>query len=279
MAKTEMVNVLLHGIFGYNFGPDYIDAYAPAVCHHINKVSASRDLGHAVPLPRADFELTGVIAGSQFLPDESKSPLVTLPKNTVIDEFGKRHSMIRLPYPKNVKSISPIDAYYVKSIFAGRDAPGLNSVVPFPSMHIFSYERAIDTQLVLIPTDEQIAIRGGATATAINLDQLKSDASDGYTNAHIWCTLPPNMPDTPSMPSEEGHLRRGFAALIDLFPTLEITIEIPDEYSPAADRPEVLPPGVISCDVDPGRPKCTAATIVYGHVNCHYANIMTVSQP
>ena len=69
----------------------------------------------------------------------------------------------------------------------------------------------------------------------------------------------------------DGHLRRGFAALIDMFPRIKVTIEFPDGFTPEAVK-DNLPPGVVCCDVDPGRDGCTH----FGHVNCHYANVLFV---
>jgi hypothetical protein len=69
----------------------------------------------------------------------------------------------------------------------------------------------------------------------------------------------------------EGHLRRGFHSLVDMFPLIEIGIEIPDGFTPEA-VPDPLPPGVTACDVDPARKGCPH----FGHVNCHYANVLFV---
>jgi hypothetical protein len=285
MAKKGIVNVLLHGIFGYHFTRECIEAYAPAVCMHINMVSESRDLGTAVPLPRADFRLTGVVPGCRFPPDQSKSPVVPLPKGTKIDEFGKRHCIIRIPYPASPDDVWPLDPYVVGSIYAGSQAPYLNSVTNLPSMHAFSYERD-GSCLELVPSSAPYPIHQGEEANPIDLDCLVSDAPDGYTNVHIWCTLPPMLVAefaeqnfTPT-----GHLRRGFASLIDLFSTVEVTIEIPDGFTPEQ-APEVRPLGVCCLDVDPARQNCDEEAIkiasdprlMYGHVNCQYSNIITVA--
>ena len=72
----------------------------------------------------------------------------------------------------------------------------------------------------------------------------------------------------------EGHLKgEGFAALVDMFPLLEVTIQFPDGFTPEPADPEILPAGVQTCDVDPGR--CGHAPD-FGHVNCHYANLLAV---
>ena len=102
------------------------------------------------------------------------------------------------------------------------------------------------------------------------LDDLPSDAPPGYTNLHIWCTTPP-MDASGHGYTPEGHLRRGFAALIDMLPGIEITIQFPDGFTPAPADSESHPQGVSWCDVDPGRDECIPDI---GHVNCHYANVL-----
>jgi hypothetical protein len=108
----------------------------------------------------------------------------------------------------------------------------------------------------------------------ILLDDLESDAPDGFTNLHIWCTTPPMDMDVVGY-TREGHLRRGFAALVDLFPLLEVSIQIPDGFTPEPAVSEALPAGVQSCDVDPGRDGCGHIPD-FGHVNCHYANLLAL---
>jgi hypothetical protein len=264
---ADQVNVLLHGIFGYVFTPKWIEAYAPAVCGHVYKVSRSRSLAQTKPLPKSDFSLTGVRAGWPFQPDPKASPVVPIAKNTIIDEFGKRFCKICLPYPTVFEGqgqrIWTMDTAYVGSIFCGRDASPLNIVQPFPSMHILSYER---DQCGL-----QFEMDDGSSQ--IPLDDLPSDAPAGFTNLHIWCTTPPmDMGDMGYTP--DGHLRRGFSALVDMYPLLEVTIQFPDGFTPEV-GPETLPPGVQTCDVDPARAGCGLSPRI-GHVNCHYANILAV---
>ena len=86
-------------------------------------------------------------------------------------------------------------------------------------------------------------------------------------NVHIWCTIDPDDMSLHGM-SPDGHIRRAFAALVDLFPTLEVTLQIPDKFSPTP-CDEVRPPGVTRCDVDPGRKDCKK--VDFGKVNCHYS--------
>ena len=142
---ADQVNVLLHGIFGYVFTPRCIEAYAPAVCGHIYQVSRSRSLSQTKDLPKSDFALTGVQAGWSFPPNPKASPVVSLAKGSIVDEFKKRFCKICLPYPKAFDGqqmpMWTMDAYKVGSIFSGRDAASLNTVQPFPSMHALCYER------------------------------------------------------------------------------------------------------------------------------------------
>jgi len=260
------VNVLLHGIFGYVFTPKYIEAYAPAVCGHMYKVSRSRTLADTKELPNTNFVLTGVQAGWPFKPDPTVSPVVPLTKGEIIDEFDKRFCKISLPYPTifdgQGKPMWAMDAFQVGSIFGGRDAGALNSVQPFPSLHVFVYER-----------DQgglQFEMLDGTSP--IPLDDLESDAPYGFTNLHIWCTTPP-MDLSHHGHTPDGHLRKGFAALIDMFPLLEVTTQFPDGFTPKPADSEPLPAGVQFCDVDPGREGCIFR---FGHLNCHYANVFAV---
>ena len=99
---ADKVNVLLHGIFGYVFTPQWIEAYSPAVCGHIYRVSRSRSVdipGYYKPLPASDLILKGVQVGWPFHPCPKRSPVVNLAKGAMIDEFNKRYCKIRLPYP------------------------------------------------------------------------------------------------------------------------------------------------------------------------------------
>jgi hypothetical protein len=261
---VERVNVLLHGIFGYVFNSACIEAYVPAVSGHIYKVTRSKSLEKAKDLPRSNFRLIGVKSGCAFSPDPKKSPVVRIKKNTTIDEFGKRFCKISLPYPSTFEGpgqlIWAMDSYKVGSIFSGRDSHHCNSVQPYPSMHAFVYER------------DRCPLRFEMGDTYIDLDDLPSDTPVGITNLHIWCTTPPMDMDGHGH-TPDGHLRRGFAALVDLFPLLETTIQIPDGFTPVA-APESRPYGVECCDVDPGRDGCAH----FGHVNCHYANLLAVEE-
>ena len=188
-----------------------------------------------------------------------------------MDEFGKTYCRIRLPYPTifdgHGKPMWTMDAARVGNIFSGRDASYLNGVQPFPSMHALCYQRG----------EGGLRFEMSDGSGEIPLDDLASDAPDGYTNLHIWCTTPPMAPDYPMHMTADGHLRRGFAALVDLFPALEVTIEFPDGFTPAPADQEPLPAGVGRCDVDPSRAGCKSGLVpMIGHVNCHYANLLAV---
>lgn len=270
---ADQVNVLLHGIFGYVFTPRYIEAYAPAVCGHVYKVSRSRSMAEVKTksLPKSDFALAGVQAGWSFPPDSKVSPVVPLAKGAIVDEFRKRFCKICLPYPKAFESqgkpMWAMDAFKVGSIFSGRDADALNSVQPFPSMHALCYERA---QGAL-----QFEMCDGTDPIPLEDLDPDSDTPAGFINLHIWCTTPPMDMDLHGL-TPDGHLRRGFAALVDLFPQLEVTIQFPDGFTPAPADQEILPDGVQKCDVDPGREGCVSRIPEFGHVNCHYANVLAV---
>lgn len=268
---ADRVNVILHGIFGYVFTPKCIDAYTPAVCGHIYAISRSRQVWipqRIKELPNSDVVLSGLQSGWSFVPNPKESPVVPLEADAAIDEFKKRRCKISLPYPTipdaQSKRYWAMDESHVGSIFGGRDAAGLNQIQPFPSMHVFSYERDGSPLQFELPRGENMTV-----------DDLEADHDTplGFTNLHIWCTTPPMDMDLHGR-TKDGHLRRGFAALVDMFPTLEVTIQFPDGFTPAAPKSEALPQGMQRCDVDPGRESCRSPEI--GHVNCHYANIMAV---
>jgi len=256
MAK--IVNVLLHGIFGYVFGKNHIEVYVPAVCGHVYKAGRASNGVGAQQLCRTEYTLAGVHGGSRVLPDCNVSPVLSLPPKTVIDEFGKRYCKIHLPYPAPFPGckdqMCAVDRYKVGSIYAGRDAGPLNKLKSFPNMHIFVYELRGDS----------LKLENLSGGEPIDLTNPTGDV----INVHIWCTTPPMDMDTHGS-TRAGHLRKGFAALVDMFPTHEITLQIPDGFTPAADT-EALPDGVGKCDVDPGRAGCAH----FGEVNCGYANIM-----
>jgi len=155
-----------------------------------------------------------------------------------------------------------MDAYEVGDVFAGRDSTPLNGMNCCPSMLIIAYARS-EKFLRLDPDD------GGV---GIDLSSLTPQPGTSIVNLHIWCTINPADMAMSGM-TPEGHIRKAFAALVDLIPTVETTLQIPDRFSPAACA-ESHPPGVGPCDVDPGRPGCIA--IAFGKVNCHYSNLIFV---
>jgi len=273
----EKVNVLLHGVFGYLFTADYIEAYVPAVSGHIYKVSQTREIQKsdgreaekliAECLPREDLKLVGIVRGKKIDLDPKISPVVKMRKGSTFDEFGKRFCKIFLPYPNssngNEKIMFPLDKFHVGSIFSGKHGSHCNKVQPYPSMHAFVYERD-RMPLQFERCDGKDPIR---------LDHLRRDADTphGVTNIHVWCTTPP----MDMAHASDGHLRRAFPALVDIFPGLEVTIQIPDGFTPAAAEIEERPYGVTLCDVDPSRKECASH---FGHVNCHYANLFAVEE-
>jgi hypothetical protein len=284
MAK--LVNVLLHGIFGYVLADDYIYAYTPCVCGHIYKTStgSGKSLDDADDFNRGDYALLGVLTGSAFPFPVDRYPQVpiALDAKHQIDEFGKRYSMFRLPYPESLHRVCALDKYQVGSIYAGRDAGPLNGseldpscVGQVASLHMFTYaEDGTTLQLAsLDPVSGEIGrgapILVGKTFTRVGRDRV--------TNFHIWCTTPP-MDMKKDGYTAEGHLRRGFASLVDMFPRIEVTIEFPDGFTPKAVSDQA-PLGVSSVDVDPTRdrePGRNGISPYFGHVNCHYANILFV---
>jgi hypothetical protein len=138
----------------------------------------------------------------------------------------------------------------------------LNKVSACPSLLAFVYPWSGET-VQLEPDDLSDPIVFGVSSNNANVVML---------NAHIWCTLAPGSMQQPgsSHVKGDGHLRRAFSALVDLFPDLELTIQFPDGFSPTQ-ADESRPLGVSFCDVDPGRKGCSTP---FGKVNCHYANLV-----
>jgi hypothetical protein len=261
----DIVNLLLHGVYGYILRKDYLEAYTPAVYGHIYK-AGGLDFKTAQQLRRVNYNLRGVSGdpGERFRPDPLKFPLVPLPDSAPVDPFGKRYCMFRLPYPAKIQGYTDrlfaVDAYEVGNIYAGRDCSPLNKLDCCPSMLIIVYARS-EKFLRLDPDD------GGV---GIDLSYLSPNPGTNIVNLHLWCTINPEDMAMSGM-TNEGHIRAAFAALMDLVPPLETTLQIPDRFAPTACA-ENYPPGVGRCDVDPGRDGCSL--IQFGKVNCHYANLI-----
>jgi hypothetical protein len=257
------VNVILHGVFGYVFRQNNFQVYTPAVCGHIYR-AGGKDYKKATSLRRLiEYTLTGVAGDASGRPktDPLHHPVLPIQADAQIDCFDKRFCSFRLPYPREIKGVQqfvPVDAYVLGKVYAGRDATPLNSLEDCPSCLILVYERD-NTALKLLPDDGSVPI---------DLGYIDPNPGGESVNVHIWCTTDPEDMAMAGM-TPEGHIRKAFAALLDMFPH-EITIEIPDGFSPTA-CDENLPEGVTRCDVDPGRPNCPGR---FGKVNCHYSMVM-----
>jgi hypothetical protein len=259
------VNVILHGVFGYVFRQNNFQVYTPAVCGHFYR-AGGKDFSKAAPLRRCiEYTLTGVAGDACAKPetDPDHHPVLPLKEDARIDCFEKRFCTFRLPYPRKIKETRqfiPVDAYILGKVYAGRDAVPLDSLEDCPSCLILVYERETSAALQLLPDD------GGAP---IDLGNIDPNPCGQIVNVHIWCTTDPNNMAMDDM-TPEGHIRKAFAALVDMFPH-EITIGIPDGFTPTECK-EDLPDGVLPCDVDPGREGCGK----FGKVNCHYSMLMFV---
>jgi hypothetical protein len=262
---TDIVNLILHGVYGYILRKDFVEAYTPAVHGHIYGVGGL-DYKNAKPLKRVTYNLRGVAGDPNeiFKPDPSTCPVLPLPKIGPVDPFGKRYCMFRFPYPRKIsgytKQLYALDAYEVGNIYAGRDSTALNNMDSCPSMLIIVYERS-DKFLRLDPDDGSVGI---------DLSDLLPNPGTSIVNLHVWCTINPADMTMCGM-THEGHIRKAFASLVDLVPSLEVTLQIPDRFSPAACE-EDYPAGVGRCDVDPGRKNCSR--LEFGKINCHYANLI-----
>src|ERR1700674_1384108 len=130
---TDMVNVILHGVYGYILRKDFVEAYTPAVYGHIYKAGGS-DYKSAQQLRRVNYNLRGGAGdpNARFKPDPRSYPLLPLPDSVPVDPFGKRYCMFRLPYPKQIPGYSnqlyALDAYEIGDVFAGRDSAPLNGM-------------------------------------------------------------------------------------------------------------------------------------------------------
>ena len=262
---TDVVNVILHGVYGYILRKDFVEAYTPAVCGHIYK-AGGLDYRKAQQLRRVNYSLRGVSGdpSKRFKLDPTKYPLLPLPNSGPVDPFEKRYCMFRLPYPKQIPGYSnqlyALDAYEVGDVFAGRDSAPLNGMDSCPSMLIIAYARS-EQFLRLDPDD------GGV---GIDLSHLTPQPGTSTVNLHIWCTTDPDDIAMSGM-THEGHIRKAFAALVELVPPLEATLQIPNRFAPTA-CDENYPPGVGRCDVDPGRKGCSH--VEFGKVNCQYTNLI-----
>ena len=262
---TDVVNVILHGVYGYILRKDFVEAYTPAVYGHIYK-AGGLDYKSAQQLRRVNYNLRGVAGdpNARFKPSPSSYPLLPLPDSAPVDPFGKRYCMLRLPYPKQIPGYSnqlyALDAHEIGDVFAGRDSAPINGMDSCPSILTIAYARS-EKFLRLDPDD------GGV---GIDLSPLTSQPGTSIVNLHIWCTINPDDMTMAGM-THEGHIRKAFAALVDLVPPLELTLQIPDRFAPTA-CDETYPPGVGPCDVEPGRKGCSL--LAFGKVNCQHANLI-----
>lgn len=257
------VNVILHGVFGYIFREENIHVYTPAICGHMYK-AGGKDFNTAEDLRRSiEYSLVGVCGDPGARPSINPTchPALPLDSNAEIDHFGKRFGTLRLPYPKignfGFPQFNVTDSYILGKVYRGKHADPLNGLEEWPSVLVLVYERHQSDKLALTAKDG---------SHSIDLSHLKPNPDDDSVNVHIWCTINPL-----DMSLHEGHIRKAFAALIDMFPH-EVTLEIPDGFTPQACEDANIP-GVTRCDVDPGREKCPGR---FGKVNCHYAMLMFV---
>ena len=264
---TDVVNVILHGVYGYILRKDFVEAYTPAVYGHIYK-AGGLDYRCAQKLRRVDYNLRGVAGdpNARFKPDPSSYPLLPLPSSVHVDPFSKRYCMFRLPYPKQLsgytKQLYALDAYEIGSVYGGRDSTSLNGMDSCPSMLIIAYERS-EKFLRLDPDDGGIGI---------DLSYLTPQPGTSIVNLHIWCTINPDDMAMSGM-THEGHIRKAFAALVDLVPPLEATLQIPDRFAPIACDEKTYPPGVGRCDVDHGRKRLYSHRIWQSKLPVHKPNI------
>ncbi len=262
---ADIVNVILHGVYGYILKEDFCEIYTPAVHGHIYR-AGGLDYSHAKPLKRVTYQLRGVAGDphARFNPDPSVYPILPLSKIGPVDLYKKHYCKFQFPYPKQISGYSQqlyaMDAYEVGAIYAGRDSTTLNQMECVPSMLIIVYERS-ECPLGLEPVDG---------TCGIDLSFLLPKPGTNIVNLHIWCTLNPDDLTMAGM-THEGHIRRAFSDLVNLIPALEVTLQIPDNFSPTACE-ENYPPGVTRCDVDPGRENCSRPE--FGKVNCHHANLI-----
>lgn len=279
-SKTiRFVNVIMHGAFGYVFDRGCISAYSPACFGHMY-VAGGHDIHAGIPLKQGvDYELTGVKSESScsISLDASCNPVLSLAKTCIarneVDSFKKRFTMIRLPYParrdiERPKLMFGVSNAYVGEIYSGKsqNACGpLNAMNVCPSLQIFVYELHNSADCVLQPISGKAQ---SVIATEV------SHAPDTL-NFHVFCSKDPSMLGNKCM-TEEGHTRRMFASLVDMFGGLELALNFPDGFHPARPPKEDLPTGVTEDDVDPGRPKGPFNPF-FGHVNCGSGNIIFVA--
>jgi hypothetical protein len=281
--KFKYLNVIMHGAYGYvwNRKEKALHALTPAVIRHVYSARnygatfpAATSSAHSVTL-FGDYRLTGVNGSRNF---KISSSVPCLPaKNSGIsrcDHYGKRMFRIDLPFPSG-DGLPKSDAYYllesfnVGSIYQGSAAAPLNAIgMNFPSLICFAYQVNSTEELALVPSASQPSIRSGQPAPAkIPLDFLLPRGD--YANLHIMGGLDPAKEDM-KMEDHAPHARRAFAALVDMFDELPLTLEIPDGFAPQK-LSYKLPSGVTAGDIEKN---LSRPTLLYGHANCHSATFV-----
>jgi hypothetical protein len=293
-GKPKYLNVIMHGAFGYVFDDDCICAYTPACFdHEYNagdiKMSSNTPLCHGV-----DYTLVGVKSSCSptITPQSEFHPVLSLADIKVargdIDnwdngkQWTKRFSMFRLPYPaqrdESVRKLMYGAVYsYVGAIYSGMEAADClnNKMKMCPSLHVFVYELDESQSCWLLPNNQD--------CPPISCPPQNSTDPD-TVNFHLFCTKPPmKMGQMKSMGmTPEGHIRRTFAALVDMFGGLELVLNFPNQFHPAIPERACAPPPPVGAgpeDLDPGKtsdPCKGGFSPFFGHVNCEYTDLIFV---
>lgn len=283
----KFLNVIMHGAFGYVFDDDAIRVYSPACFGHFYAAGGLHSLQNICQ--NVDYRLIGVKAPNPskrtISPGGTADPVLSLSKVGIdrkdIDSFNVRYTMLELPYPLE-RTERPSLIYtalneLVGEIYTGDSnaTTGLNGLDMLPSMHLLTYELLEGEDCGLLPLNAPKPDCG-----MIPANQPSPTDPDVSINFHIFCSKAP-MADMSGM-TDDGHIRRAFAAVVGMLGGLELSLNFPNRFQPALpSNPPPLPVGVSQSDLEPGDVAFLAKDggplkPMFGHVNCQYTDLLVI---
>lgn len=263
------LNVVLQGTFGYVLRDDYMEVYSPDQHDHAYKAGSRTS---PVNLVGGDWKLE--LGGIRRSKRPSGWP--TSGDNPVIDQrpadiewwdpLDTRFLSLRLPYPASKDDIFPLAPFDwtkpdARSVFTGAASVLLNGTLKtFPTAYAFRYNNVDPKDIELVH-----ATRGISHAFP---DLTPSPGESGGINLHVFATHTATMR---GKPADTSHYRRAFAAMVNMYPYLDLFLNIPAGFSPSTIPNYKRPPGLSEDDAELKSGPGTDATMNMS--NCQFTVI------